>query len=87
MRVLRQDNLPKYMNFLASKLAESGGKFFGGEKPMMSDLAVLALLMGMTSGMWDHVPVTVADPWPTLKAHHDAMKAHPLVVEHGMLSK
>ena len=42
-------------------------------------------IVGVLSGSWDFVDPSVLDPWPTLVAHAAAVKACPLVVEHGQL--
>ena len=42
-------------------------------------------IAGVLSGSWDFVDPSVLDPWPTLVAHAAAVKACPLVVEHGQL--
>ena len=79
-----KDGLPKYFNYLSAKLG--AGPFFGGAAINLADLAVFAITHAVATGGWDYVDgdAVLAD-YPALKAHHAALRAHPLVVAHGHL--
>ena len=79
-----KDGLPKYFNYLVAKLG--AGPFFGGAAINLADLAVFSITHAVATGGWDYVDgdAVLAD-YPALKAHHVALRAHPLVVAHGHL--
>ena len=73
--------LPKYLGFFVGKLAASGGPFLLGRDLSLADIDLLAALVAIESGSWDFIPPSVI---PTaLAAHMAAVRAHPLVVQHG----
>lgn len=63
-------SLPVLLKWLAQRLAEQGGKFFGGDKPNIADLKVFVNTRGLSSGRLDHIPVTlVQELAPSLIEH------------------
>ena len=78
-----KDVIPKFAKFLAAKLGDKD--FFVGDLSI-ADLALFGSLQGISSGNWDHVPKDcISGPFPTLGAFEARVRAHPLVVKHGML--
>lgn len=63
-------SLPVLLKWLAQRLAEQGGKFFGGDQANIADLKVFVNTRGLSSGRLDHIPVTlVQDLAPSLIEH------------------
>ena len=79
-----KEALPLYLRYLSKKLG--GGPFFAGSKLSIGDLAVFSLTDALDADAWDHVDgAAVLAAFPALHAHHAALAAHPLVVQHGHL--
>ena len=79
------DSMPKLFAFLTQRLG--AGPFYGGEKLNLADLTVYAVVDGVKSGSWDYVDGAFVDDYPALASHLEAVRSHPIVVEHGHLEK
>jgi glutathione S-transferase len=80
-----KDAMPKMFAFLSQRLR--AGPFYGGEKLNLADLTVFAVVDGVKSGSWDYIDGSFVDAYPALASHLEAVRSHPLVVEHGHLEK
>ena len=77
------DVMPKWLALLQDRLG--AGPFYGGATLNLADLSVFAVTTGICKGQWDYIDAeAVLAPYPALRAHHDAVLAHPLVVEHAV---
>jgi glutathione S-transferase len=77
------DVMPKWLTLLQDRLGS--GPFYGGETLNLADLSVFAVTGSICKGQWDYIDAEAAlGLFPALRAHHDAVKAHPLVVEHAV---
>ena len=77
------DVMPKWLTLLQDRLGS--GPFYGGETLNLADLSVFAVTGSICKGQWDYIDAEAAlGPFLALRAHHDAVKAHPLVVEHAV---
>ena len=45
---------------------------------------MFAVTGSIEKGQWDFIESSVLTPYPGLSAHLEAVKAHPLVVEHAV---
>jgi glutathione S-transferase len=55
------------------------GPFFGGAAIGVVDVKLYMIVHWLKSGILDHVPATVFDPFPKLNRVHDAVLDHPSV--------
>jgi glutathione S-transferase len=60
----------------AEKQLLGSGPFFGGETLHVVDLKLFVGLRWFRSGVLDHIPPTVFDPFPKLIRVHDAVRDH-----------
>jgi glutathione S-transferase len=52
------------------------GPFFGGDRLQVVDLKLYIVTRWIKSGVLDHIPATVLDPFPKLNRVHDAVRDH-----------
>lgn len=78
-RILRETfastTLQAWAKNIDAQLGE--GPFFHGDTVGVADIKVFIVARWFLSGVIDHVPTTVFDAFPRVKAHHDAVAAHP----------
>jgi len=79
----KTDSMPNMFAFLSQRLG--AGPFYGGEKLNLADLTVFAVVDGIKSGSWDYIDGSFVDSYPALASHVEAVRLHPIVVEHGHL--
>lgn len=48
---------------------------------IFADLGLYTLVGGLKSGKFDHVPATLTDSYPAIKAHFEMIGALPAVAE------
>lgn len=75
---LAQGRIPSWA---ASTERQIAGPFVAGDKVNVVDVKLYMLVKWLRSGIIDHIPKTVLDPYPKLNALHDAFVAHPKVRE------
>eukprot|EP00931_Biecheleriopsis_adriatica_P104433 TRINITY_DN79105_c0_g1_i1.p1 TRINITY_DN79105_c0_g1~~TRINITY_DN79105_c0_g1_i1.p1 ORF type:complete len:237 (-),score=41.87 TRINITY_DN79105_c0_g1_i1:120-830(-) len=68
--------LKMYFDYIQEKIT---GPFFRGSDLSAADLTLYMLLNYFVNGEISFVSKTYVDQWPGLKAHHDAVKAQPIV--------
>ena len=75
----------KFLPYFEKRLAEKGGPFFCGRDLSVADLWVYTFTTMVENGFYDHVPKDwlTGGTYPGLKALTEAVRAHPVVVEHG----
>lgn len=66
--------LPTWAGFTEAQLGD--GPFFAGDKLHVVDLKLYVVSRWFKSGVLDHVPTNVLDPFPRLTALHDAVRDH-----------
>jgi len=71
-----QDELPKYMRFLARELKASGA-FIAGSQVTIADCQLYPQLAYFERGVADHVPKTVLDAYPEVTQYMARMRAIP----------
>ncbi len=77
---LVNSSIPVLLHWLAQRLQEQGGQFFGGDKLNIADLKVFIYTSGLSSGRLDHIPTSiVSELAPTLAAHAERIAALPEV--------
>ena len=81
----KEEAMPKMFKFLTQKLG--AGPFYGGATLNLADLSVFAVVDGVKSGSWDYIDGSFLNDYPALASHLEAVRSHPLVVEHGHLEK
>ena len=78
-----QDKLPRFMQYLADELAESGGDgFLCGRRPTIADCQLYSQVVYFTRGAAEHVPTDCLLPWPSVMAWLRRFEAIPEVAEH-----
>jgi glutathione S-transferase len=55
------------------------GPFFGGAAPHVVDFKLFVVARWLRSGVLDHIPATVLEPFPKLNRVHDAVRDHARV--------
>jgi prostaglandin-H2 D-isomerase / glutathione transferase len=76
---LAQTYLPAWATHTEAQFGE--GPFFGGAALNVVDFKILLLVRWIRSGALDHLPKNVFEAFPKLNAAHDAVAAHPSVVD------
>jgi glutathione S-transferase len=71
---LASDYLPTWASFLERQIGD--GPFFAGAAIHVVDVKVYMGVRWFKSGVFDHVPATVFDPFPKLTRLHDAVRDH-----------
>jgi glutathione S-transferase len=75
--LLASDVIPTWGANVEKQLGE--GPFFGGKKLQVVDIKLYVVTRWLKSGVLDHVPSTVLDPFRMLSHVHDAVFDHPSV--------
>lgn len=60
------DKLKTFMTFINAKVTNANGKNIVGGKLTLADLYVYAIIKGIESGNYDHVPRDYCSAWPNL---------------------
>ncbi|MDG2087178.1 MAG: glutathione S-transferase C-terminal domain-containing protein [Arenicellaceae bacterium] len=73
----------QYLEWVADRLAEQGGKYFVGGTLSMADLKVFSWVKGLNSGRLDHISnLLVKEVAPTLQAHCDRVAQLPKIASY-----
>ncbi|GAB9463272.1 Glutathione s-transferase [Globisporangium polare] len=81
-KVLAEETIPKFLGHLDKRTAQhTSGPYAIGARLTVADLAISALLNGLSSGHMVGVPGTVVDPFENLLKIRERVHAHPKVVE------
>lgn len=77
---LTEGPLTAYLEALAARLEQRGGKWFADGRLTMADLRVFLWVRALRKGVLDYVPADLPDRLaPTLVAHFERVAAHPAV--------
>lgn len=71
--------LPRWAGYLEAQLGD--GPFLAGAKMFVADIKLYMGVRWFKSGVVDHIPTTVFDPFPKLVRHHDAVANDPRIAE------
>jgi glutathione S-transferase len=69
--------LPAWARYAEKQIGD--GPFFGGAEPQVVDLKLFVIVRWFRSGVLDHVPPTVLEPFAKLNRVHDAVRDHARV--------
>jgi prostaglandin-H2 D-isomerase / glutathione transferase len=69
--------LPSWARYAEKQIDD--GPFFGGDEPHVVDLKLFVIVRWFRSGVLDHVPPTVLEPFAKLNRVHDAVRDHARV--------
>jgi glutathione S-transferase len=69
--------LPKWAGYAERQLGD--GPFLAGAKLNVADIKLYMGVRWFRSGVIDHIPATVFDPFPKLMRHHDAVANEPRI--------
>ena len=73
----------QYLEWVADRLAEQGGKYFVGGTLSMADLKVFSWVKDLNSGRLDHISnLLVKEVAPTLQAHYDRVAQLPKIASY-----
>ena len=73
----------QYLEWVADRLAEQGGKYFVGGTLSMADLKVFSWVKDLNSGRLDHISnLLVKEVAPTLQAHCDRVAQLPKIASY-----
>jgi len=78
-KAVAEKNIPETFARYERMLETSGKGWFIADKPTIADMAVLAQLRWLTSGLLDGVPKSCIDGYPRLKAFFMRASSHPEV--------
>ena len=76
--------LQKRRSRVLTRAARVPRTLLAGASVNLADLTVFAVTGSIVKGQWDFIEASVLTPYPGLSAHLEAVKAHPLVVEHAV---
>jgi glutathione S-transferase len=71
---LASGTLPTWAGFAEKNVTRE--PFFGGADLHVADIKIYMAVRWFKSGMLDHVPATIFDPFPNLNRIHDAVRDH-----------
>ncbi|KAH6580103.1 hypothetical protein BASA50_005064 [Batrachochytrium salamandrivorans] len=81
-KVIAQDKYPAMFKSLEQVIEKhSSGKWAVGDSISVADLAIYVLIVLIKTGIWDGVPVDVADSFVRVSAVYTAVLTHPKVAE------
>jgi glutathione S-transferase len=69
------------MDWAGQVQAQLGDPFVGGPNLQVADLKLFVAMGALVKGTIDHIPTDVFKDFPKLGRHHEAVKAHPKIVE------
>lgn len=69
--------LPRWAGYAERQLGD--GPFLSGAKLNVADIKLYMGVRWFRSGVVDHIPATVFDPFPKLLRHHDAVANEPRI--------
>ena len=83
VKKIREDwlatDLPRYMKFLSTALAENGGPFLTGSTITLADVWWLPRIKYLTAGIATHIPTTCLEAYPAVLAWKECMMAVPKI--------
>ena len=81
-QTLANETLPKWFTFLESRITKFGsGNFAVGSSFTIADFKIASSLSWITGGTLDHIPTTIIDNYPRLKAIRDNVYSNEKVKE------
>lgn len=82
MRKVREDFANGYFQTWAGNVsAQIQGPFVGGEALSVADLKLFVAMRSYTTGVYDHVPATILEPFTKITGLMEAVAAHPRVAD------
>eukprot|EP00299_Pterocystis_sp_00344_P012040 c5725_g1_i1.p1 GENE.c5725_g1_i1~~c5725_g1_i1.p1 ORF type:complete len:206 (-),score=44.60 c5725_g1_i1:23-640(-) len=73
------EDIPLAFRYLESLLQKSGSGFLVGQSLSIADLYAYTIINTLKSGILDHIPQNVLDPFPQVLALHNIVASHPKV--------
>jgi glutathione S-transferase len=70
-----------FASWAAFAEAQIQGPFIGGDALSVADLKLFVAMRSYTKGVYDHIPVTILNPYPKMRGLIVAVESHPRVVD------
>jgi glutathione S-transferase len=74
---IAMEYLPTWAGYAENQIG--GGPFLSGDTLMVADIKLYMAVRWFRSGVVDHIPRSVFDPFPKLVRHHDAVANDPRI--------